>query len=781
MAVPALIFILILIPYLAVDMAEPEKGIEIDGNFRDWKDVIKTSDVGEALPFNSNVDIVDCGVDGKLQELSFYIKVYGRMLYGEPAISGKHVDSAFIFIDADRSQKTGYIINGLGADYMIKIEGWQNEVYSQNLYSCTSKTFDWNQWKWTGGVSTAVSGSELEVQVAYSALYLNNHDAVDVLFYMQSWDRYEDFSDTIISNEKGVLLVDQQGVGEGYITSLANKILRLDIRAQNDDINIDEIKLTRTGVGSDVDVASVRLIDGPNTLATGILSKDTVTFQTSISLKNKEIRTLYVEVDIGSGAWPEHSIGFEIAEPHDIGIQKGAITLRNLQPNQYLYDISYINSIPQEIKVDGAFADWESREIRKDRAGDSENENLDIIEYGVTNSTSTVSFYLKVDGEIGWGAPVPHINDAVATTPIEPPGPGEPGPPHIEPPIPPVAPSENGEDITYIYIDSDNDSASGYLIGGIGADHLLEIKGKYGEIVSRKHMSFGGSIPIEWKWVDVGEVDAETDTAILEAQMSKIYLEIAGPFKVYFQTSDWSESDFDHSSDEISRHSRHSEGLDSTLSASLPRGTRTWPSSWISVTTDSDDTLADESNDILELYYYEDGSYFYFRLRVDVNTAPTLQDNSWGVYIDDNGEGNNDYLVQENWTDMVGYWDWGGSDWDWNQAELTSDIARVTTMDVGGTTYGVIDIHVSKTILPSLDYDDYVTAFAHPDENATRDADAVRNPTDATPTPNDDVTGPSTIPEFEDIIIPSFCMMALFMVIKNRNRKKRKIKKINKR
>ncbi|MEE9151387.1 MAG: hypothetical protein V3U20_06085, partial [Thermoplasmata archaeon] len=380
-------------------------------------------------------------------------------------------------------------------------------------------------------------------------LNFHNHETVDVLFYKQSWDRFEDFSDTVISNEKGVLLVNQKGVGESYISGNANRLLKLDMSAVNSDIIIEKIVLIRIGKGNDDDVSVVRIMEGTSTIATGTMSMGFVELQTSISLRDGDSKTFYVEVDINTVAQEKNSIGFRIAEPHDINTNKGTIALRSTSPEQNHYDISYITSVPQEISVDGAFADWTGKDLMNDNAGDVDNKNLDIIDYGISNTSEMVSFYLRVDGKIGWGRAVPYWNDAKAPQPAEPGEPGEPGPAR---PTPTPQP-RTGEDLAYIYIDSDNVSATGYSIGEIGAEHLIEIKGRYGEIISKKHLSFFGLSPQEWKWFEDGSIDAETDTSRLETQIRKSDLNVTGHFQVYFQTTDWSGSIMDYSDESSSR------------------------------------------------------------------------------------------------------------------------------------------------------------------------------------------------------------------------------------
>ena len=329
---PLIVALLILTPYIIFVTYTPPEAIEIDGRFGDWVDVVMSTDAQEVTPFNTNVDIIDYRVDDRQLELSFYLEVVDEMLAGEPDAE-KHVDTAYIFIDTDRSPDSGYYILGIGADYMVEVYGWNGEVLSSALYSYIGEEQDWNLWIRTGGIAAKASGSELEAKVSHNALYLHNHDAVDVLFYMQSWDGSEDFSDTVISNEKGVLSVEQQGVGEDVISGNDSRLLRLNLKALNADITVSELRAARTGNGSDDDVGEIRLEDeNTNTIVTGSISNDVATFQPNLMLSEGQSTTLYIVVDVASGAVAENTIGFKIENNHDIVTDKGTVSVRRVAP-----------------------------------------------------------------------------------------------------------------------------------------------------------------------------------------------------------------------------------------------------------------------------------------------------------------------------------------------------------------------------------------------------------------------------------------------------------------
>jgi hypothetical protein len=112
---------------------------------------------------------------------------------------------------------------------------------------------------------------------------------------------------------------------------------------------------------------------------------------------------------------------------------------------------------------------------------------------------------------------------------------------------------KTGEDLVNIFIDYDNNSLSGFQIGGMGADYLLELRGKSAKITSKGYFKYSGTSPFDWNWEEVGSIEAESDCFQLEAQISKDLLNINGPYKVYFQTSDWNGLNKDEAGEVITR------------------------------------------------------------------------------------------------------------------------------------------------------------------------------------------------------------------------------------
>ncbi|HTX44380.1 MAG TPA: hypothetical protein VMC61_06580, partial [Methanocella sp.] len=97
-------------------------------------------------------------------------------------------------------------------------------------------------------------------------------------------------------------------------------------------------------------------------------------------------------------------------------------------------------------------------------------------------------------------------------------------------------PRAMGEDAARIFVDSDDNSLTGYCVGGIGADRMLEITGKGGIIISRTVSDFAGATAASWNWTQVGILDAAMDAAQLECGLD---LANGNGLKVVFWTTDW--------------------------------------------------------------------------------------------------------------------------------------------------------------------------------------------------------------------------------------------------
>jgi hypothetical protein len=209
------------------------------------------------------------------------------------------------------------------------------------------------------------------------------------------------------------------------------------------------------------------------------------------------------------------------------------------------YENSYIKNIPENITIDGAFSDWKGKNIQNDTRNDVEDHNLDIIKYGVSTMDTGTAFYLNVNGEICGGVTVPHQNKKTESEPI----------PFPEPTTPVTGEyiPKTGEDIVYIFIDTDsNFGFRGNL--PISANYMIEIKGRHNKVIASNFYQFAGLTKNDWTWIFRESPKVELETAKLEVGIpwTKIGINPENDnFDVLFLATDWLKSKEDYSQEII--------------------------------------------------------------------------------------------------------------------------------------------------------------------------------------------------------------------------------------
>jgi hypothetical protein len=519
------------------------KGIEIDGNFEDWTEIAFVPDDVEHHTFNQNIDIYEYRIDGKLGELSFNLKVLGNVLEGEPG-GEQHVDTFYFFIDADQDPSTGFLIRGIGSDFMIEIFGFNSEVVDAGLYSYSSSEHDWDLWEYKGSAEVEAEGVEMEVQVKYKTLNLGANDNVDAIICARSWDGFEDFTDLVVSNEVGILEVTQWGNGPSVISDESDHLMELKLRAWNTNISIEKIRIKRMGTGSDSDLSKITLEDENRTIVgIGTLSNGYATFHLDTTIEPGTSMTYYCFVELASIAIAENTIGFRIEQNHDISIDRGTVSLRRARAyGIYSYefrnnDFSYMISRPDNVTADGAFSDWRwPYTISDDRMRDVSESKLDIIRYGISNSEEELSFYLKVYGFILNGEEIPHRNEITETSVNR---------DDFSP--------KTGEDVIHIFINTIN--SSGYNLDlPFQTDYMIEIKGYYNQISTALLYQWVGTNPSDWSWKELGSVRYGMDNYRIEVTIGWDDIGIDPKndyFEVMFKTSDYRDEIMDLSNEVI--------------------------------------------------------------------------------------------------------------------------------------------------------------------------------------------------------------------------------------
>jgi hypothetical protein len=195
-----------------------------------------------------------------------------------------------------------------------------------------------------------------------------------------------------------------------------------------------------------------------------------------------------------------------------------------------------------------------------------------------------------------------------------------------------------------------------------------------------------------------------------------------------------------------------------------------------------------------------DSEYLYVRIEVDGTSATLLTDNSYWIYLDGDNDGDNDYLVEEVPTasnEVCSYnWDGVGSDWgtgaagcdftdDASWGNIGSGVRRTATCAAGSD---CVEFALELTDFTAVTLGQYtrITAFTNSTENLNLDASTPRNPdddgVDTAPNPNcdipsnagtDDCSHRTSIPEFEETLLPITIGVMVPAIMWRRHRKKK--------
>ena len=588
---------MLIVPMLTIPtVIEPADSIMIDGDLADWEGLGETVSGTQGSDFNSNIDIIATSAENNDDKyLSFHIDVDGQILSGEPVTSSGLMDIFHIFIDTDQVIGTGYYIGGIGAEYMLEIKGWNNEVIgSQILTFSGTDTDNWQGFSISGNTVAEINGATLETQIAWSAIGLDVPGPVAAFVHSQSWDGYHDHADYLIGHSLSIIGMTQTSAAPEIISGNDQPLLEFEAMTTETDAILQNIQVDIKGTLplSEIDSISVEGSTGTTIFETSQISGSMSIDMGGITIAAGQSQTFTLRVDISSSATSGRTLGAVISSAEDIMVNDGVASLRTEASSN---DLGYIDVVPMGVMIDGGFSDWadaEADDIAESSVSNSHS--IDITRYGAQNDGSKLSFYIRTNGNIMEGASVPFAGNIRGASTI--PDPVIPGPSTIdsdgdgiidahEPgyeydfnndgtpdsesddddgdgeidynaggtdmelfnnqtkatkyigPVDPTPPT-NGYDITRIYVDSDNNSATGYSYSGLGADHLIEFTGKYGIIKSSSTMEFIGSNQGQWNWTDLGATDFEHDTRQLETMLD---IQTTSDISAFFETKAWND------------------------------------------------------------------------------------------------------------------------------------------------------------------------------------------------------------------------------------------------
>ena len=484
-----LVALVIVIPtFIYLSYSNETTPVAIDGSFKEWADEMKygvfnTSGSGDT-------DILQWAVDVKTSSLYLYLKVAGSIM------SSSEVNSFYLFVDSDNSESTGYAVSGIGAEYLLELDGWNSSVQSTSLseFGSVSDQYDWNSWQHIGSLNAMASGSELEASAELPIVPSEN-----AKFMLLSKDSLDRSSVSYAVPAQGGILVIKQEPGPAVFSSgtvsqaASSQMLRLRLSCDGKAGSVQTISITATGANL---VASPGHVD----VALGEEQVVDVAFDTSTSTPGTVVSAEVVASGVQSSFKEVVVVGPPVK--------------------------AYVAAPPSAIQIDGAFGDWVGRTTLDSDPLQVDDENIDVSATGAANDTLSAAFYVRVVGEMCSGSYVPFIKE-------KPSGGGGGGGIVIP------TTRKTGEDVLMIYIDTDLSNATGYQMSLstklIGADRKIEVRGLNGEIVSRSMYQYSGS-----QWTPVStSISAAKDGHAIELSVSPSAWGGSTAIDYIIQTTNW--------------------------------------------------------------------------------------------------------------------------------------------------------------------------------------------------------------------------------------------------
>ncbi|MBI5000994.1 MAG: DUF11 domain-containing protein [Euryarchaeota archaeon] len=489
--------------------------ITIDGSFNDWQSVIDYTDATDtaAAP---NVDITQYQATSDARNIYFSATVVGRVF------NSTQGETMRVFMDTDLNPATGYSIHGIGAELMVRVYGWGGIVRSASCmrYASTTTQNDFAAFRSYAPAVPYASGSQVEVRVSLADINLPATQRIHTLFYMGDSQGVSDTSDLVISNLGGVLNVRQtsRAPAAGFVgASTTVPIMGLELIAAGEGIEVGGI-----------DTSGSRYA----------LNR---TMPITVSVGASQLVSVNVSTNgIGLGQVLNASFA-----PGAFQVSQGSVVVTGGAAR------AYVGAPPAGVRVDGAFADWYDEPLYNDTANDvaprSGNgtvaaANLDIARYGSIMASNALSVYVQVGGTAMRGADVPVTEEAhavpAARTRAEEAQQVQQNPTIVQPDTrtkaglqnltPPAPKEETGEDSVLVFVDSDNSSATGYAVGTLGANYLLEVRGRNGEVTRTRLYSFaGGNDRRIYSWTQISNGSGMSTGSEVEAQASLAAMGIA--------------------------------------------------------------------------------------------------------------------------------------------------------------------------------------------------------------------------------------------------------------
>jgi hypothetical protein len=506
--------VLAIAPYVVV-YSFPSQEIEIDGYFMDWLKAQVYADT----PDSENPDISISAYSMKYDRSGsyYYIATQGQIFEGRNGGS----DGFYIFVDRDDKESSGYLINGMGADALIVLEGWNKTKMKAEVHSFSSQAsrHDFGGFSLLSEAKVGFYGNKIEVG---TSVVVDDHSRVMVC--SRHTTTSIDVSEVSFRTKGAAfVVVEDHNSPDVFTSSLHQRVLTLNITAKGAVTTVSSLAFDFLG---NVTPFSISAVEGLSIL--GSSYTNTINLDTPLVLRDGDRRSVDVLVDL-FGAVRTSSFGLQLNRTSGISADNNASwRIDTLQSGAR---VGYVADAPGRIAVDGAFADWTPRAPLRDLLGDAysptamdnKSGDVDISVVKLASTVDTASFYMAVNGTMLGGTSVPSEIVRFVT----------PGPPASN--VTTVPEPMYGSDFAFVFIDTDHNQSTGFEYGG--SEIAISIAGKGNSIWASKYYEYANSL-----WLERGLVDAAIDSYQLEvsAPYSALGLVAGSTYTVTFMAEDWS-------------------------------------------------------------------------------------------------------------------------------------------------------------------------------------------------------------------------------------------------
>ncbi|MBN1678454.1 MAG: hypothetical protein JW880_07945 [Candidatus Thermoplasmatota archaeon] len=538
-----LVALMIVIPsLLLLSSQEPSDSYVVDGDFGEWAGAQSYPALRASASATINLEEWSVAFSG--DDLFYYLKTESSVM------AGPRVENICIFIDSDSDSTTGYAVGSIGADYRVMLEGWNGSVRSSSvhLYGSGSDQHDWNSWLEAGSSQCVLSGAQVEGRARLGEVASANPKVL------------------IVSKDEAENLCFSAPVPVGG---------RLLIVGQTPGLDVTDSGIV--GLGTDIQFLSLTLLALGGSGTVSALTPTVSGCEPVSSFTAREIRIgvpATYDVIVDTSAHSEGQLVYAVVSEEEVESNFDSVLVIGSGARAYL------TSPPENVVIDGAFADWHGRTYQDSDLVPVQNANIDIQETGASNTSLSAFFFVSVRGEMCSGAYVPKA----CAKPIS--GGGGTY----------IPKRKTAEDLTRVYVDTDYSQNTGldvaYSSKSIGADMMIEVRGLFGRITSSTMFKYQSG-----SWVESGApVEAANDVRRLEVGIALSDLGSEGAIDFIFETTSWSgRSDL----------AEFVPGILSTYSLSNGMlGTRAWP-------IDSSVTLTTATAMSYQRKIFHDGTNFW--------------------------------------------------------------------------------------------------------------------------------------------------------------------------